>query len=63
MFYGLSLNSTDEKIRETLGNMDFVFQELGGDTLVARKDKYVFSFSPEIIRISVNVTNKTGIIF
>ena len=29
----------------------------------ARKDKYVFSFSPEIIRISVNVTNKTGIIF
>ena len=63
VFYGLSLNSTDEEIRETLGNMDFVFQELGGDTLVARKDKYAFSFSPEIIRISVNVTNKTGIIF
>lgn len=63
VFYGLSLNSTDEEIMEIMGNMDFVFQELGGDTLVAKKGKYTFSFSPSTITIRVNVTNKTGIIF
>ena len=62
-FYGLSLSSTNEEIMETMGNMEFVFQELGGDTLVAKKGKYTFSFSPEIITIRVNVTNRTGIIF
>ena len=48
---------------ETMGNMEFVFQELVGDTLVAKKGKYTFSFSPKMITIKVNVTNKTGIIF
>ena len=64
--FGLTINSTQEEIRYTLEETcgyDFTVEELGGNTLVARKGDYTFSFSPTKITIRVNVTNKQGIIF
>jgi len=62
--YGLTINSSQEDIRYQLEVKNgFSIEELGGNTLVARKGDYTFSFSPSKITIKVNVTNKQGIIF
>ncbi|MBO4983841.1 MAG: hypothetical protein J6D23_07255 [Clostridia bacterium] len=63
-FYGLSLNSTQEEIRYQMEEKQgFAIEKLGDNTLIARKGDYTFSFSKDIIRISVNVTNKEDIVF
>ena len=62
--YGLTINSTQEEIRYQMEEKSgYEIEELGGNTLVARKGDYTFSFSPNKITIRVNVTNKQGIIF
>lgn len=62
--YGLTLNSTQEEIRYQMEEKSgFSIEELGENTLVARKGDYTFSFSPRKITIRVNVTNKLGIVF
>lgn len=62
--YGLTINSTQEEIRYQMEEKNsYVIEELGGNTLVARKGDYTFSFSPNEITLRVNVTNKQGIIF
>ena len=62
--YGLTINSSQEDIRYQLEVKNgFSIEELGGNTLVARKGDYTFSFSPTEITIRVKVTNKQGIIF
>ena len=62
--YGLTINSTQEEIRYQMEEKNgYVIEELGGNTLVARKGDYTFSFSPTKITIRVNVTNKQGVIF
>ena len=62
--YGLTINSTQEEILYQMEEKNgYVIEELGGNTLVARKGDYTFSFSPNEITLRVNVTNKQGIIF
>ena len=64
--YGLTVNSTAEEVRYELEErcgIDFEIEELGVGTLVARHGKYTFSFSPGVITIRVEVTNKLGIQF
>ena len=62
--YGLTINSTQAEIRYQMEEKNgYVIEELGGNTLVARKGDYTFSFSPNEITLRVNVTNKQGIIF
>ena len=62
--FGLTINSTQEEILYQMEEKSgYAIEELGGNTLVARKGDYTFSFSPTKITIRVNVTNKQGIIF
>lgn len=62
--YGLTINSTKEEIRYQMEEKSgFSLEELGENTLVARKGDYTFSFSSAEITIRVNVTNKQGIVF
>ena len=62
--YGLTINSTQKEIRYQMEEKSgYTIEELGGNTLVARKGDYTFSFSPNEITLRVNVTNKQGIIF
>ena len=62
--FGLTINSTQEEILYQMEEKSgYAIEELGGNTLVARKGDYTFSFSPNKITIRVNVTNKEGIIY
>ena len=60
--YGLTVNSEKQDIITTMTNEGFSVEELG-ISIIARKDKYTFTFEPNKILIRVNVTNKYGIIF
>ena len=62
--FGLTINSTQEEILYQMEEKSgYAIEKLGGNTLVARKGDYTFSFSPNKITIRVNVTNKEGIIY
>ena len=62
--YGLSINSSKEDIKLIMGtNEGFEIEEVGEDTLIARKGDYTFCFSSKAITIRVEVTNKMGIVF
>ncbi len=62
--YGLTIKSTQEEIRYQMQEKSgFSLEELGENTLLAKKGKYTFSFSPNKMTIRVNVTNKLGIHF
>ena len=62
--YGLTINSTEEEIRYQMEEKNgYVIEELGVNTLLAKKGDYTFSFSPRKITLRVNVTNKQGIEF
>jgi len=62
-FYSLSLNSTHDDIKTELSKQGFVFELLYDNTLLAKKNKYTFSFNENIITLRVEVTNKYGIEF
>lgn len=63
ILYGLSLESSKEEIIYRLGELEgYSISESNGN-ITATKDKIKLFFSKDIIRISVEVTNKNGIIF
>lgn len=61
-FYGISLNSSFEEIKDVMKDIGFEIEE-NESIIRASKDKFLFKFTNTRIIISVGVTNKLGIIF
>lgn len=62
-FYGLSIGASFEEFESVMAANGFAVTKESDDRFYAEKGRFAIRFNGDSIKISVSVTNKTGIVF
>ena len=62
-FYGLSIGASFEEFESVMAANGFAVTKESDDRFYAEKGRFTIRFNGDSIKISVSVTNKTGIVF